>query len=248
MALREDLERQGSWLFRHRGQLPWIFLPLLLLALRDSELFERIFGDAVEDLWEFFCIGVSFSGLLIRCMTTAYVPEGTSGRNTKYQKADRLNTTGMYSIVRHPLYLGNFLIMLGMVLFLQVWWVVLISVLAFWIYYERIIFAEEEFLRDKFGNSFLKWAEETPAFLPKINRWQRPDLSFSFRTVLRREYTALFVITSSFTFLDIMGDLIVEGRLEIDTGWAVFFVTGLVIYLSLRTIKKKTRWLHVKGR
>jgi len=155
-------------------------------------------------------MGVSFAGFLIRCITIGYVPEGTSGRNTKQQRADRLNTTGMYSVVRHPLYLGNFLIILGMMMFTQVWWIVLISVLMFWIYYERIIFAEEEFLRKKFGNLFLEWAEKTPAFLPRIKKWQKPDLPFSFRTVLNREYTGFFIITSSFTLLEIIGDIMVE--------------------------------------
>ena len=34
--------------------------------------------------------------------------KNTSGRNTHDQVADSLNTSGIYSIVRHPLYVGNF--------------------------------------------------------------------------------------------------------------------------------------------
>ncbi|MGB8874133.1 MAG: hypothetical protein WCC75_12145, partial [Desulfobaccales bacterium] len=41
-------------------------------------------------------------------------PRGTSGRNTQGQVAETLNTTGIYSLVRNPLYLGNFLIWLGL--------------------------------------------------------------------------------------------------------------------------------------
>ncbi len=148
MSLREEIEKQGNWLFRYRSYISLIFLPLFLLALKDTEVIEKIFGDSIEDAWEVFCVVIS-TGLFIRCLTIGYVPKGTSGRNTNKQRADRLNTTGMYSVVRHPLYLGNFLIMLGMMMFIQVWWIVIISVLAFWLYYERIIFAEEEFLRKK---------------------------------------------------------------------------------------------------
>lgn len=53
----------------------------------------------------------------------------------------------MYSIVRNPLYLGNFLMVLRVVLVLRVWWLSLLYLLVFTIYYERIIFAEEMFLK-----------------------------------------------------------------------------------------------------
>lgn len=49
----------------------------------------------------------------------------------------------MYSIVRNPLYFGNLLIAIGLALLPGVWWLLLIVGLAFFIYYERIIAAEE---------------------------------------------------------------------------------------------------------
>lgn len=45
--------------------------------------------------------------------TIGQVPKGTSGRNTSQQVADTLSTDGVYSVVRHPLYLGNFLMCMG---------------------------------------------------------------------------------------------------------------------------------------
>jgi hypothetical protein len=47
MALREDLEKQGSWLFKNRSYLPLLGIPILLIALRNSEYLERTFGDSV---------------------------------------------------------------------------------------------------------------------------------------------------------------------------------------------------------
>lgn len=248
MALREELEKQGNWLFRWRSYLPLLFLPVLLIALRESEYLELVFGDTVQDFYEIFCITISFLGLAVRCITIGFVPKGTSGTNRKQQNAEVLNTTGMYSIVRHPLYFGNFLIFLGITLFIQVWWFNIISILLFWLYYERIMFAEEEFLRKKFGNFYLEWAEKTPAFFPKFGNWKQPSLSFSFRNVLKRECIGFFEIITSFTFLDIVSDIFTEGKLELDLGWAIFFTIGLIIYLTLRTLKKKTKILDVDGR
>ena len=248
MPLREELEKQGSWLFRWRSYLPLLILPVLFVALRDSESLELVSGDSADYFYEGFCMAISFLGLAIRCITVGYVLEGTSGTNKRAQKAESLNTTGMYSIVRHPLYLGNFIIILGIILFVQVWWFTLVAILAFWLYYERIMFTEEEFLRRKFGNLYLEWAQRTPAFLPKFKNWQQPSLVFSFRAVLGREYSGFFGIIVSFTFLEVIGDVFTEGKLELDLPWAILLIIGIIIYLTLRILKKKTKLLDVEGR
>lgn len=248
MAFREELEKQGKWLFRWRSYLPLLVIPIVFIALRNSEYLENTFGDTADRVYEGFCLTISFAGLMIRCITVGYVPRGTSGRNTKGQKAESLNITGMYSIVRHPLYLGNFFIFLGITLFLQVWWVILIAVLAFFIYYERILFAEEEFLRNKFGELYLNWASKTPVFFPKVKNWHQPSPQFSVRAVLAREYSSFFAIIASFTFLEVAGDLVTQSNLELDVSWIVFFSTGLIIYTVLRTLKKRTRILHIAER
>ena len=241
MALREELERQGDWLFRWRSYLPLILIPILPFALRDT-------GNPMGYFYEVLCITISFIGLIIRCITVGYVPEGTSGRNTKGQRAEILNTTGMYSIVRHPLYLGNFIISLGLVFFIQAWWFKIITVLAFWLYYERIMFKEEEFLRKKFGDRYLEWSERTPAFLPRFKRWQKSVLPFSLKNVLKREYPGFFGMIASFTFLKTVKAILYKKRLVLSLAWSILFIIGLVVYLTLRTLKKRTKVLDaVKG-
>src|SRR6476646_11335574 len=146
MALDDEFQKQGEWLFRWRSFLPLILLPWIGIALLELN------ADNINkwgDGWDYFCLGGSFLGLFVRVVTIGYVPERTSGRNTRTQIADQINTTGMYSIVRHPLYLGNFLIGFGVSLVQVVWWLPVIYALAFWLYYERIMFAEESFLSQK---------------------------------------------------------------------------------------------------
>lgn len=247
MPLRETLEKQGKWLFRWRSYLPLLFLPILLIALRDTELLKQVAGDLVDDLWEVFCVAISFVGFFIRCLTVGYVPGGTSGRNTREQRADELNTTGIYSIVRHPLYFGNFIIFLGIILFVETWWFELVAILAFWLYYTLIMFTEEEFLRKKYGDSYIKWAENTPVFFPRFTKWREPALPFSFKNVLRREYSTFFAIIACFTFLDIGEDFFACGRFKLDWGWITLFSIGLIVYIILRTLKK-LKILDVEGR
>ncbi|MBI4794963.1 MAG: DUF1295 domain-containing protein [Deltaproteobacteria bacterium] len=246
MALREEFRKSGEWLFRWRSYLPLLLIALFLLALAG---FRHPYGSLpVGGLWEYFCIAVAFAGLGIRTLTGGYVPVGTSGRNVKGQVADVLNTTGVYSLVRHPLYLGNFLIWLGISLFLGLWWFSLIIILILWLYYERIMFAEEEFLREKFGGAFTEWAGKTPAFIPKMSNWVKPNLPFSFKTAIRKEYSGFFAMMAVFTLLKIAGEFLSYGRLGIGWNWAIMFSLSLIIYLGVRYLKKRTDWLNVAGR
>jgi protein-S-isoprenylcysteine O-methyltransferase Ste14 len=248
MALREDMEKQGNWLFRWRSYLPLLIIPLFIVALKHVGALEYIFGDRTVDYWESLAICISFSGLLVRCITAGYVPRGTSGRNTQSQRAESLNTSGMYSIVRNPLYVGNFIIFFGITLFIQVWWLALIVWVGFWLYYERIVFSEEEFLRKQFGSLFIEWAEKTPAFCPYCKNWRKPDLPFSFKTMIRREFSTFFAIVTTFFVLEISRNLLHTGRLEIGRSWVIFFLIGLMIYAICVFLKKKTGILNVPGR
>ena len=244
MKLSESFEKTGEWLFERRGSFPFLIVPLVFMALWDAELIGRVWGARAESIWESFCIAVSFSGLLVRAVTIGWIGEGTSGRNTKGQVADSLNTRGVYSIVRHPLYLGNFLIIFGMILFIQVWWLAVFYVLLFWLFYERIMFAEETYLEKKFGDSFRAWAQEAPAFFPHFGMWKNPSAPFSFRRVLKREYSTFFGIIVGFVVLKFLGELMGERKLEFRFSWLVFLGIGLAVYLSLRTIRKNTKWLN----
>jgi hypothetical protein len=115
------------------------------------------------------------------------------------------------------------------------------------LYYERIIFAEEEFLHEKFGQTFTKWAEKTPMMFPRFKNWQKPNLPFSLKTVLKKEYNGFFVIIASFTCLEVIDDLFYEGKLQISLFYCFLFGFGSAIYIVLRTLKKK-HLLDVEGR
>ena len=97
---------------------------------------------------------ISVFGLLIRCITIGYIYDNTSGRNTaEGQVADSLNIFGMYSIVRNPLYLGNFFMSIGVFISLGVSFITLALSIIIFLYYKRVIYAEEIYLKDKFGNT-----------------------------------------------------------------------------------------------
>ena len=247
MPLREDFERAGNWLFRWRSFVPLCLAVPFLVALHDPDYLSQ--DRPWPDYWGLSCMGISMVGLALRVLTVGFVPWGTSARGTKAGPiAHELNTTGVYSIVRHPLYVANFIIWLGVAMYCGVWWLPVIVAFIFWVYYERIAFAEEEFLRRRFGEPYVQWAEKTPAFLPRLKGWRRPELPFCVRAVLRREYPGLFGIIAAFYLLKVYERVIVHRDLTVEPVWSGMFVAGLVVFLTLRTLKRKTRLLAVEGR
>lgn len=246
MPLREEFERTGNWLFRWRSYLPIVLAGFLLVgAIRAGKQADH---DHFRAAWLTGCGGVSLLGLLTRALVVGHTPRRTSGRSTSRQVAYQLNTTGMYSIVRHPLYLGNFLIWLGLALAVRSAWLVATFGLAFWLYYERIMFAEEEFLRRQFGTAYTDWAAETPAFWPRLRQWRPAALPFSLRNVLKREYTAACGIVLGLAGLEGARQWSHTGRLVVDLGWLAAIVAALTAAAVLRLLKKHTRWLRVEGR
>ena len=245
-SLEKHLTKSGAWLFRWRSYLPLLLIAVLIPAFGN---FSYPLGLHSYDLvYEIICFLISLFGLFIRCYTVSRTPQGTSGRNTKRQKADILNTTGIYSVTRNPLYLGNFFMLLGVSMFVGVWWFLIIYVLSFCLYYERIIMAEESFLKNKFGKEYEDYLNRTPVFIPNFRLWKLPLLPVSLQNILKREYSGFFAIISAFTILELAGDYIVKGEIVLNSVWTIIFIFGFLVYITLRTLKKKTRLLHVKGR
>jgi protein-S-isoprenylcysteine O-methyltransferase Ste14 len=246
MALQEEFEKTGAYFFRWRSYLPLFMAVLFILALAH---FRYPFADRRLDLaWDAGCLAVALLGQIVRFFTVGFVPRGTSGRNTKGQVADALNTTGMYAVVRNPVYLGNFIIWFGLSLFMKSVWFTTVIILFFTVFYERIIFTEETFLRQKFGDAFLEWAEKTPAIIPRFKNWRPPTLPFSLKSAINREYGTFFAIIATFTVLELLAGLFNSRTLMIDAIWVKLFIFSGILYLTIRYLKKKTKVLATDNR
>jgi protein-S-isoprenylcysteine O-methyltransferase Ste14 len=253
VMLQRELVRQGNWLFRWRSYLPFLILPLAITSFRSSTWVNEAFGNSFEEAWDIVCYALALIGLALRVATVGFVPRGTSGRNAVKQNAEVLNTTGMYSVVRHPLYFANFIVFVAFVLLFKSLLLVLLMGLAYFLYYERIMMAEEKFLDDKYGNRYRAWAAKTPAFFPRLSGFVRPALPFSWRSALLREFHTFFLISAAFAIVEMLEAMLLEGQsfaewLADEPIWPAVFVFSLLTYLVVRTIKKNTNWLKVRGR
>ncbi len=237
MRVIDSMVKTGERFFRWRSYLPFLLLPILVGSFFGVKYPTGEHSAGL--LWEMGCFLISLSGFTIRCLTVGTIPSGTSGRNTTRQAARLLNTTGMYSLVRHPLYLGNYFVLLGISLFPRAWYLPIITSVLFLLYYERIVVCEEEFLEERFGDEFKSWVARTPAFFPRSFRsYVRPSVPFSWRTVLRREGSGLFSLGMAFWIMDILEDLFAGRALTFDPVWTFIMAGAFLLFIVLRYLRK----------
>lgn len=240
MALLEEMEEQGNYLFKYRGELP-ILIILVGITIFVFDRYNSIAQLEISNSTYFVAFGVSLLGQFIRILTVGYTPKNTSGRNTEEQLADVLNTTGIYSIVRHPLYVGNYFMSLGVVLLIDNYWFAIIFTLFYWLYYERIMFAEEQFLRGKFGQSYVDWSNQTSAFVPSLKNWKKPNIPFSWKKVITKEKNCVLSMFLLFLVFATINQYFLNGGLVTNKVWILYGAAGsLTYYVAVKTLQKTT--------
>ena len=240
MTIKKSLEVSGNFLFKYRGQIPLIFYLLIVPISFFTPYKTYATHNGLDETILLSALFFIFIGHLIRARTVGKRTIQTSGRNRSHQVAQVLNKTGWYSLVRHPLYFGNYLIWLGLAIFLSNFWFVIILSLLFWIYYERIMFAEEVFLEEKFGEEFTDWASKTPSFIPSFKNYLPNNCSFSWRIVAKNEYPGIISSATSFLLILILKRSVLLGSFSFYSTDKIFLLVIVVYGLSSKIIKKYT--------
>lgn len=188
-AERVDREGLGALVFRWRS-----YLPLGVVAMLFAGLY--VWGPtSVGSVrgWTLAGLAVAGLGLLLRFHAVGQAPPGTSGRHRR-QYAEELNTFGTYSVMRHPLYVGNILVWVGVSL--TSGWLagaVVSGLLGVWMFV-LIVRHEDAFLRQRFGSRFAEWADVTPAFIPRPRLWRPARRAFRWAKATASEYSTLHSI------------------------------------------------------
>jgi protein-S-isoprenylcysteine O-methyltransferase Ste14 len=120
-------------------------------------------------------ISLLLIGEFIRIWAVSY-----AGGETRTRKvgAPALCTSGPYAFVRNPLYVGNMLMYVGIVMIagaVNVWLMAATTFLFFLIQYSLIISLEEETLSALFGHEYLNYKANVPAIFPRFSPWENPE-------------------------------------------------------------------------
>ena len=130
--------------------------------------------------------GLALMGMIIRLYASGFII-----------KNEQLATDGAYSLVRHPLYTGNLLLLIGFTFASAQWWALVISVLFWWFYYPTAIEYEDRKLHSIFGEDWERWSQTVPAVIPKDFRLRGGE-NWSFMTSLKQNVEPLIVIYTLF--------------------------------------------------
>lgn len=87
-------------------------------------------------------------------------------------EADFLCTSGPYAHLRHPFYLGNLFIGIGLCLTINEWYAYILFLISYIFVYSVIMPYEEKFLENKFGERYLKYESQTKRFMPKLKGYK----------------------------------------------------------------------------
>jgi len=148
---------------------------IIALAVLSAAAFPSIFMrhssiDPWEEVLEIFGIAFILLGQVIRVSARGYKAENSS-------QGAALIQNGPYTLVRNPMYLGIFLIGLGIVLMLFKWWVICLFLLVFIIRYILLIFKEEKKLLSMFPADYPDYQKKVPRILPSIHIILQKDMS-----------------------------------------------------------------------
>lgn len=233
MMLKDIMAKAGDFCFDNRGLQ---YLPYFVVIIAELDNIAKVKENVFVEV---LCFAIVMMGILVRIFTIGYVAEKTSGRNRGCQIAESLNQTGMYSIVRNPLYLGNYLIFLGITAMTEVWEVVVINTLFIGVLYTLIILREEEFLANKFGDEYKQFASRTNCMIPSFKNFIKSTRKFSIKQVIRNEHDTWLTTILAFVGIEIIRGYFETQTLFLIPLWVGIFALTVVIWAISKTCKKR---------
>jgi len=186
--------RVGNFFFHYRnGLFPLVYL---LLFPKSLPLLASYKLAALVGLF------VAATGQTVRAVTIGldYIRRG--GKNHQVF-ANRLVQGGIFAHCRNPLYVGNYLVIVGVgfasnsILFLTV--AIPFFALAYW----AITAAEENYLRTKFGAEYDEYCARVNRFVPRFVGLSRTlgGMEFNWRRLISAEYGSTFIWTAAMTLV-----------------------------------------------
>jgi protein-S-isoprenylcysteine O-methyltransferase Ste14 len=137
---------------------------------------------------ELFWVGavIALLGILVRLYASGFV-----------MKNKELATDGPYAFVRHPLYTGNILMLVGFCLANGQIWPWLVGAFFLWFWYPTAISYEDNKLERIFDDSWRAWSANTPALMPRrVSGNQSSENHWSFIKSMRQNWEPVIVVYS----------------------------------------------------
>lgn len=230
MALQEELEKQGYNLRGSGRGLPFFVLILSYIFILTSTAYPEnfLFQDSkYEIIYEYACLMISLFGFGIVFYTNGYSANAMLLKHTS-SSDETFDKNGSYSVVRHPVYNGLFLMWLGPALVTGNVFFIISFVLFCCIFFERIMISEEVQFKQKFGFKYSHWAEQIPAVIPNLHKFIKPDEKFNIPRAFKSNIGQFSLALLAFCSFDCLTEIFGVKR-DYNNLYIIMFLISMLI-------------------
>ncbi len=217
----------GDVLFKYRSFTPIPLIIIVLVFFKPGN-----YGDIANILITLAGILISIIGELIRIMSVGFSYFGTSGREN-YLRAENLNISGIYSIVRNPLYIGNVLMFSGLLIVYLNIYALGLFVFFLLIQYHFIIKSEENYLKGMYKDEYANYCKNTKSIFPKFSKFVKPELYFNLKKIIFKENDSIFNMAIMFIILLALREK------AFSIYYIIIISVFVMIYILIKIWKKK---------
>ena len=227
----------GNFLFRNRNGIFPIFYLMLFVPSRE------VFTNPVTAMIIGF--SVTIIGQLIRIITIGLVYIIRGGKDRRVYAED-LVTTGIFSHCRNPLYVGNILILVGLGIASNSLLFMAVFTPLFLFFWQAIVLAEENYLRNKFGEQYNDYCKRVNRWLINPNglRTTLGSMQFKWKRVIIREYNSTYIWMTGAVLIVMKHFYFHDDRFDFKKNLPTFIsilILLLLLYLFARYLKKSRK-------
>lgn len=237
--MQRFLVASGNWFFKTRDFIsPIVFLLLVMLT---TPLWR--FGDPRDTVLIVAGVSVTLAGQALRAAVIGYAYVKRGGKDRKVY-AETLVQEGFFNHCRNPLYVGNLLILGGLLIAYGSPVALAIGTIFYLYMYFAITLAEEHYLYGKFGAPYADYLARVNRYLPDFRGLSTSlrDMQYDWPRLVRKEYGTTFAWVATLLGLIIRKAYLANGhhwsrRVDIDV--AAIFAAAAVLWALARVLKKR---------
>jgi protein-S-isoprenylcysteine O-methyltransferase Ste14 len=225
----------GNVIYHNRNWLFPLFYVLLFVPSRE------VFSNPMTAMVTGFTITIIGQIIRIGTIGLRYIIRG--GKNRRVYAED-LITDGIFSHCRNPLYVGNILILAGLGVASNSLLFMAVCTPVFLFFWQAIVIAEENFLRNKFGEPYNQYCRDVSRWIinPAGLGTTLKSMKFNWGRVIRREHGSAFYWLLGAVAIVMKHFYIHDDRYNLDNNLTWFiaaFAVLIALFVYVRVLKSK---------
>jgi protein-S-isoprenylcysteine O-methyltransferase Ste14 len=234
----------GNFLFRNRNGIFPLFYSMLFIPSFVPGIDREVFPNPVTAMA--FGFTVTLFGQIVRVVTIGIVYIVRGGKDRRVYAED-LVTTGIFAHCRNPLYVGNILILVGLGVASNSLLFMAVFTPLFLFFWQAIVLAEENYLRNKFGEQYDQYCKRVDRWLINFNGLDATmrSMQLKWKRVIIREYNSTYIWMTGAVLIVMKHFYVHDDQFDFDKNLPVFIsiLAGLLILYFIARYLKKSRKL-----